>query len=141
VIVADTNVLSEPLKKAPDQRVLSWLRDNGPILALTTITVSELLYGVQRLPVGRRRAGLEAAVDRLIASARDRLLGYDEEAARLHASLRVARGAEGRVTSLEDGMIAAIALAYDAQVATRNVAHFEGFGLDVVNPWETSPDS
>ncbi|TDW22806.1 type II toxin-antitoxin system VapC family toxin [Kribbella kalugense] len=139
MIVADTNVLSEPLNKAPDQAVVSWLRDNGPNLALTTITVSELLYGVQRLPVGRRRTGLAAAVDRLIASARERLLVYDEEAARLHADLRVAREAEGRVTSLEDGMIAAIALAYGAQVATRNVAHFEGFGLEVVNPWEIPP--
>ena len=138
MIIADTNVLSEPLKTTPDSAVLAWLADNGPDLAITTVTVSELLYGVQRLPVGRRRTGLIAAIDRLLTAAQDRVLAYDEEAARLHASLRVAREAEGRPTSVEDGMMAAIALAYGAHVATRNVRHFEGFGLEVVNPWDAA---
>lgn len=140
MIIADTNVLSEPLKTAPNTAVLAWLAANGPDLAITTVTVSELLYGVQRLPIGRRRTGLTAAVDRMLAGARDRLLTYDEEAARLHASLRVARESEGKPTSIEDGMIAAIALAYGARIATRNVRHFEGFGLEIVNPWD-APES
>ncbi|WP_405058383.1 type II toxin-antitoxin system VapC family toxin [Kribbella sp. NBC_01505] len=136
MIVADTNVLSEPLRKAPSAAVLAWLADNGPELAITTVTVSELLYGVRRLPEGRRRTNLTEAVERLIRAAQDRLLDYDEEAARAHASIRVARAAAGRATSVEDGMIAAIAASQGAVVATRNVADFAGFGVEVVNPWD-----
>ncbi|GAA1574379.1 type II toxin-antitoxin system VapC family toxin [Kribbella hippodromi] len=136
MIVADTNVLSEPLRKDPSEAVLGWLADHGGSLALTTVTVHELLYGVLRLPEGRRRTALTAAVDRLVTSAQDRLLGYDEEAARVHAELRAERMAAGRPTSVEDGMIAAIVLSHGAQVATRNVAHFAGFGLEVINPWD-----
>ncbi|GAA1126943.1 type II toxin-antitoxin system VapC family toxin [Kribbella jejuensis] len=136
MIVADTNVLSEPLSKEPNKAVLSWLANNGADLAITSITVHELLYGVLRLPEGRRRTALGAAVDRLVTSAQDRVLSYDEEAAKAHAQLRVARATTGKSTSVEDGMIAAIALSRGATVATRNVAHFEGFGVEVVNPWD-----
>ncbi|MFD7159916.1 type II toxin-antitoxin system VapC family toxin [Kribbella sp. NPDC059898] len=135
MIVADTNVLSEPLRKEPDKAVLRWLADNGSDLAITSVTVHELLYGVLRLPEGRRRTALGAAVDRLIAAAQDRLLSYDESAARAHAQLRRTRSTAGKPTSLEDGMIAAIALSHGAPVATRNVAHFTGFGVEVVDPW------
>ncbi|MDX2972061.1 type II toxin-antitoxin system VapC family toxin [Kribbella solani] len=136
MIVADTNVLSEPLRKEPSEAVLGWLADHGDQLALTSVTIHELLFGILRLPDGKRRTTLSAAVDRLITSAQDRVLGYDEEAARVHAELRAERMAAGRPTSVEDGMIAAIALSHGARLATRNVAHFTGFGLEVVNPWD-----
>lgn len=135
MIVVDTNVLSEPLQRTPDPGVLAWLAEHGQEIALTAITVHELLDGVQRLPKGKRRTGLAEAIERLIRGAGDRVLEYDEEAARTHATLRVARETAGQVSSVEDGMIAAIAVAHRAVVATRNVADFEGFGVQVVNPW------
>jgi predicted nucleic acid-binding protein len=137
VIVVDTNVLSEPLGPTPSPAVLAWLSDAAADVAITTVTVAELLYRVQRLPEGRRKVDLTAAIERLIRSAGDRVLAYDEAAARAHASLRAAREAAGRVTSVEDGMVAAIAIAHGAKVATRNVTDFEGFGVEVVNPWES----
>jgi predicted nucleic acid-binding protein len=135
VIVVDTNVLSEPLQRTPDPGVLAWLAEHGHEIALTAITVHELLYGVQRLPKGKRRTGLAEAIERLIRGAGDRVLEYDEEAARTHATLRVARETTGQVSSVEDGMIAAIAVAHRAVLATQNVTDFEGFGVQVVNPW------
>jgi predicted nucleic acid-binding protein len=135
VIVADTNVLSEPLRKRPDPAVLAWLSQHRHELTLTTITVSELLYGAHRLRAGRRREELLAAIEELIRDSRDRLLGFDEAAARMAASLRVARARVGAPVSTEDLMIAAIARANGASVATRNVAHFDGFSIEVVNPW------
>jgi hypothetical protein len=135
VIVVDTNVVSEPLRRTPDPGVLAWLAEHGQEIVLTTITVHELLDGVQRLPRGKRRAGLAEAIERLIRGAGDRVLEYDEEAARAHATLRLARETAGQVSSVEDGMIAAIAVAHRAVVATRNVTDFEGFGVQVVDPW------
>jgi predicted nucleic acid-binding protein len=137
VIVVDTNVISEPLRRTPEPRVVTWLANHGPEIAITTVTVHELLYGARRLPKGRRRTALTEAIESLTRGAGDRILEYDEEAARSHAAIRAARADAGRVTSVEDGMIAAIATAHRAVVATRNVTDFEGFGVQIVDPWAT----
>ena len=136
MIVADTNVLSEPLRREPSPRVLAWLEWVGSDVAITTVTMGELLFGALRLPEGRRRSGLVETTERLISEAGDRLLGFDEAAARAYADLRVAREAAGRPVGVEDLMIGSICLARGIPVATRNVGHFEGFGITVVNPWD-----
>lgn len=125
MIVADTNVLSEPLRPRPEPRVLAWLAEHGEELAITTITVGELLYGARRLPQGKRKDELIAAVESLVASAAERVLPYDERAAQRYAELRTRREAEGRSVSVEDTMIAAICLAGGHDVATRNVRDFD----------------
>ncbi len=48
---------------------------------------------------------------------------------RLAGKLRAARERMGRPISLSDGMIAAICLAHDATLATRNVRDFDGLDL------------
>lgn len=136
MIVADANVLSEPLRREPDPRVLAWLESIGPEVAITTVTAAELLFGALRLPEGRRRATLIDTINRLIEESGDRLLGFDEAAARAYASLRVAREAAGRPVAVEDLMIGSICLARGLPLATRNVRHFDGFAIDVVNPWD-----
>lgn len=135
MIVADTNVLSEPLRPRPDPRVLAWLAEHRTELAISTITVGELLYGVRRLPTGRRRSGLVAAVDALVAAAADRVLPYDEPAAQQYAVLRARREAAGHFVSVEDTMIAAICLAGGHDVATRNIRDFDDTAVTVHNPW------
>lgn len=135
MIVADTNVLSEPLRRHPDAGVLAWLQAHEAELAVTTVTIAELLYGARRLPEGARRVLILTAIEALIDEADERLLAFDEAAARAAAELRVAREISGRPTSTEDLMIAAIAHSRGATVATRNVADFHGFGVSVVNPW------
>ena len=57
MIVLDTNVLSELMRRAPDQHVLAWV-DAQTSLAITVITVAELLSGVERLDDGARKSGL-----------------------------------------------------------------------------------
>jgi len=59
MIVLDTNVVSELMKPTPDAAVANWLaRLTDPALATTAVTVSEIAYGLHRLPAGRRRQGL-----------------------------------------------------------------------------------
>jgi len=55
VIILDTNVISELTRPAPDPGVIAWL-DSLPAgeAAITAITAAELLYGVRRIPDGRR---------------------------------------------------------------------------------------
>jgi predicted nucleic acid-binding protein len=133
VIVLDTNVVSEPLRPTPEQRVVRWIRDHRAQAVVTSITVGELLYGVQRLPEGRRKRGLLRAVGDLVESVPVIPYGPDEAAA--YAGLRAAREAVGLVGSVEDLMIAGSCLVGRHRLASRNVKDFVGTGVDVVNPW------
>ncbi|WP_183099915.1 type II toxin-antitoxin system VapC family toxin [Nocardioides pelophilus] len=135
MIILDTNVWSEPLRERPDPHVLEWVESNAASAALTAVTIAELQYGVARLPTGRRRSGLETAVTELIVSVGDAALPFDAPAATEYAAIRAQREAMGRPISVEDGMIAGIARAHGAAVATRNVSGFEGVDLTLVNPW------
>ncbi len=136
MIVLDTNVLSEPLRARPDPAVLSWFSNSGEEMGLTSISVGEILTGVRFLPESRRRDGLAAAIEQILATYTDRVLPYDESAARIYAKNRESRRASGQPLSLEDGMIASICLHRGAALATRNLKDFEGLGLRLVNPWD-----
>ena len=55
MIILDTNVISEIIKKQPDEHVANWLRNQDTSnLATTAITVAELLAGICRMPEGKR---------------------------------------------------------------------------------------
>jgi predicted nucleic acid-binding protein len=137
VIVADTNVFSEPLRFEPDEGVLSWLARHQAEIAITSVTVAELFYGVHRLPEGRRRTGLLHGVEAIVhrAATSGRVLDFDESAAREYAVLRAEWDAAGRPGGVEDTMIAAIARVAGAVVATRNVRDFADTGVAVIDPW------
>ena len=64
-----------------------------------------------------------------------RILAFDLEAAVIYAELAAGGEAKGRPVEMADAQIAAICLAQGAKLATRNLKHFEGLGLVLVNPW------
>lgn len=139
MIVLDTNVVSELIGPAPDPRVLAWL-DPMPVteLATTAITAAELLYGVARLPRGRRKTRLDAAVRAVLADDfRSRVLPFDAPAAEQYAIVVSTRDKLGRPTTTADAQIAAICRTRQAGLATRNTRDFEGTGIGLVNPWQT----
>jgi predicted nucleic acid-binding protein len=138
VILLDTNVLSEVLKPAPSPVVWRWLAAQEPSSVFTTtITQAELLYGVESLPPGKRRMGLFAGVEKIFSEEfEDRILPFDEEAARRFAKIVAGREAMGRPISQFDAMIAAIARSRHAAVATRNTADFDHCGIRIIDPWK-----
>jgi toxin FitB len=138
MIVLDTNVLSEPLKTRPDERVLTWLSSLDDVAAVTAVSVGELLTGVRALPAGRRREGLLEAIESTLRTFAGAVLAYDEVAARHYARLQEVRRAAGRPLAVEDGMIAAICTARGATLATRNTTDFSGLDLDLIDPWSIS---
>lgn len=136
MIVADTNVWSETVKRTPDPSVVAWLLKHRHELAITTISIGELLFGLELMPDGRRKHALAAQLERLIASAAHHTYTYDAAAARHLARIRSQRRSSGReVATPEDAMIAAIAAAHGCSVATRNVNDFEGMGIEIIDPW------
>lgn len=100
------------------------------------MTAAELLYGVARLPSGRRKRALETDVAAVIRTDfADRVLAFDTDAAGHYARVVAHREAAGAPISMADAEIAATCLAHDAVLATRNVEDFTGVELGIVNPW------
>jgi predicted nucleic acid-binding protein len=139
VIVLDTNVLSALMRSSPDAVVVEWLdRQPADSVWLTSITVFEARFGLALLPKGRRRNGLERAFDRVIMEdLSSRVLTLDEMAAVTAAQIAADRQRAGRIVDLRDTLIAGIAQARRATIATRNTRHFEGLDVPVVDPWHS----
>ena len=137
MIVLDTNVVSEPLRLAGDQAVAAWLdRQAAETLYLTSVSLAELLAGIETMPAGRRRdsvgEGLSALLSELFA---DRILPFDAVAARCYAEMMGRTRRAGMAVGFADGQIAATALAHGFLVATRDAAPFAAAGVRVIDPW------
>lgn len=133
MIILDTNVFSEAMRPDPDEHVAAWLERYGTELATTSVTVAELRFGAARLPEGARKQTLEAALDASLAGVT--VLPFGEPEAVVYAMIRAAQEAAGVVVGALDAQIAAIAATGGHSLATRNVKHFIGAGIAVVNPW------
>ena len=140
MIVLDTNVLSELMRPAPSPQVLARLDAQTPdTLWLTSVSVAELLFGIARLPDGaRKQAFAQAALGMLEEDFANRVLGFDLEAASIFANLAATSERAGRPMGLADGQTAAICLAHNASLATRNVHDFADLGLQLVNAWDVA---
>ena len=137
MIIIDTNVLSELLKREPDQNVKSWM-SLQPILSVftTTVTQAEILYGVELLPDGKRKNKLKTAVQTLFSERfKGRILPFDIEAAVEYAEIASSRRASGIPVSQFDAQIAAITRTRGARLVTRNSDDFRDCGIEVINPW------
>jgi predicted nucleic acid-binding protein len=135
VILLDTNVVSELMRREPAPPVLAWT-DAQPHLFISAVTRAEVELGVALLPEGRRKRGLEEAAARMFAEFDGRCLVFDERAASHYAALVSSRVRAGRPISVEDAQIASVALAAGFVLATRNVSDFVGIdGLSVVDPF------
>ncbi|MDO5503105.1 MAG: type II toxin-antitoxin system VapC family toxin [Actinomycetia bacterium] len=133
-VILDTNVVSEVMRENPHPRVVRWLRAT-PSFVLTAVGVAEIRYSLARMPAGRRRETLVAKLDQVLAAG-PMPLAFDEAAATTYGPLRAQREAAGRAMTVEDCMIASMALSRGLPLATRNTRDFAGLGLALVNPWD-----
>lgn len=137
MILLDTNVVSEPLRPAPDTRVIEWI-DAQPLetLFLSAITVAELRAGVALLPAGKRRTGLQQGLEkRVLPLFAGRVLPFDLACTQAYAALLARARTAGLAIASADGYIAAIAAANGFAVATRDTGPFEAAGAVVIDPW------
>jgi hypothetical protein len=137
VILLDTNVLSALMRSEPDLEVVRWLDVQPPESVWTTsITVFEVRFGLELLAAGRRRRRLEEAFARALSEDfENRVVDFDRLAAEAAGRIAAERRRAGRPVDVRDVQIAGITVARKATLATRNLRHFEGFGLELVDPW------
>ena len=140
MIIADTNVVSELMRASPDRSVMRWaLRLPVADLYITSITLAEILYGIERLPNGKRKARIREAADEVFSTFTDQILSFDADAASHYSTIVHDRVRLGRPIDGFDAQIAAICRSRGAGLATRNVNDFERTGIDVTDPWTSGP--
>lgn len=138
----DTNAISEITRPRPDPSYLQWFLSVGdpgdPLddrLHVSVLTIGELERGVLRLPHGKRRDGLRASLELLIADYGPRVLPIDLVIAQTWSTVAENNRKSGLVAGAVDELIAATAIAHDLVLVTRNVAHFDKSGCKLLSPW------
>ena len=137
--VLDTNIISEGTKPVPHQGCVDWLREHASECCITTITIAEIRYGIERLTEGRKKRELERKVDLIRANFGNWILDFDEMAAtefgRYAAEFEADRGSHALCAAdIRDLQNAAIARAHGWTVATRNTGDYPF--VRCVNPFE-----
>jgi len=138
MIILDTNVLSELMRIKPDPSVIRWVNAlPAEEMGITVITVSEILYGIGKLPGGKRKQNLCLASEKMFEDDfHQRVYPFDEHAAVEYSLIVLKRERSGRPISMADAQIASICRSMDLSLATRNTNDFQGIGLKLINPWE-----
>lgn len=142
MIILDTNVVSELMRRVPEPRVVNWVNSfPASDVLLTAVTAAELLYGVARLPDGRRKRGLHDAIKALLTEDfAGQILPFDATSAAHYAQIAAERERSGRPITMADAQIAAICRTWSARLATRNVDDFADTGIDVADPWAAATE-
>lgn len=129
----DTDALSEPVKPRPRPRFMRELEASKDAVAISAITWHEAMYGLRRLPVGRRRSEIEEFLVDVVARSIP-ILPYDRAAADWHASERTRLEALGRTPPFVDGQIASVAHVHGLVLVTGNVSDYRPFeGIRIEN--------
>jgi predicted nucleic acid-binding protein len=134
--ILDTNVLSALMHVTPDRNVVAWL-DRQPRTSIwtTSVTILEVRFGLQIMAGGKRQSALTYAFEGLLEKIGHRVVPFDTAAAQRAGDLMASRHKKGHPGELRDTMIAGIAIAQHATLATRNTAHFEDVSVPLINPW------
>lgn len=137
MIVVDTDVVSELMKPSPSAAVAAWVRaQTGSEVYTTSITLAEILYGIARLPDGRRKDLLLTTASEVFASFADQVLPFDAGAAVQYAQVVGGRDRLGLPIDGFDAQIAAICRARGATLATRNLKDFSHTDVTLIDPWQ-----
>lgn len=138
MIVVDTNVVSGLMKVEPSDAVRAWVvAQNRHELRISAITVAEILYGIERLPGGKRKTTLREGAMEIFSRFGQDVLPFDAAAATVYPEIVDHRDRLGAPISGYDAQIAAICRAQGACLATRNEKDFEGVGVELINPWSS----
>lgn len=129
----DTSIVSAPAMREPNVKVVRKLQQHGSLCSIAAPVWHELVFGVGRLPAGKRRAALEEYLHAVVRRSFP-ILPYDEAAADWHGRERARLEDQGRPKPFVDGQIAAIAFTRALTLVTTNAKDFRSFdGLDVVD--------
>ena len=142
--LVDTNVISAA---APDRPVppslTEWMDTHSASLFLSTVTVAEIEDGIaksRREGATRKSADLAAWLETLLHLYGDRVLAFDAATARIAGViLDRARGLGQAPGFVDIIIIDATAQQHELTILSRNLRHFEPFGVSVIDPFKRLP--
>lgn len=137
MIILDTNVVSELMAEKPDLAVFAWARTVArDQMTITTVTFMELRYGIEKLPISKRRTKMESDLEWVLTDmVSGRMLNFDMSAAK-YAAERIAHLKKiGQPVEIRDVQIAGVAMSRRIKIATRNTKDYEHLTVKVINPW------
>ncbi len=135
MIFLDTNVVSETFRHMPDPHVIAWLTRHDAELALPTVTIGEIAFGIAKIRPDQRAGRLAGHLEDWRRRFAGRIFTFNEDAALAFGEIMGDAARRGRPMSTADGMIAAIAKVNKGRLATRNLSDFEGVGVELICPW------
>ena len=136
----DTNIISELVKPKPEANVTEWVENTDEsLLYLSVLTLGEIRRVIAALPQSRRRATLEAWLDKdLRARFVGRILVIDHEVADRWGLLSAAARNSGIALPVIDGLLAATALEHNLTLVTRDTGQIPTMGVAVFDPWQNN---
>jgi toxin FitB len=133
----DTNVLSELRRPRPEPRVVAFVAAQ-PLdrLHVSSVSLAEIRFGIERLADGARRADLgEWLANRVRPMFAGRVLPVSEDVMLRWRLLVDNRRRSGHTFSQPDLLIAATALHHGLTVVTRNAGDYVHARVPILNPW------
>ncbi|MEZ4224645.1 MAG: type II toxin-antitoxin system VapC family toxin [Polyangiaceae bacterium] len=130
----DTNALSEPVRARPNPRFMRKLRASAGEVAISSVTWHEAVFGLHRMPDGKRKDAVRAYLFETVAPTTP-ILAYDARAAEVHGTERARLERLGRAPTFADGQIAGIAIVNALVLVTANAKDFARFERLVVDNW------
>ncbi len=130
----DTSAVSDLMRADP--RIENWmagLNQNDRVVTCAMVR-GEILFGIARLPLGRRRKELEETGRQFLAAFRCEAI--PEGAGDFYAAVKLARQRRGLTLDENDLWVAATALALGATLVSRDTDFGRVDGLTVVGEQE-----
>ena len=134
----DTCVVSELIKRIPNESVMSWLRSQDEAnLYLSVLTFGEIQKGIEKAPDVIRKRKLKLWLeDDLKRRFEGRIIPIDLNVAAEWGKIQGIAEKSGHPMPTIDGLIAVSALVHHCTVVTRNISDMEYSSVELFNPWE-----
>ena len=132
----DTDVLSESSNPKPNEEVMDWLDAHDHETYLSTISLGEIVKGLELLPIGKRKNEIAGWLERLERWCQNRLLPPTGQVMREWGRLCGLHQRKGRRLPVLDSLIAATALANGLVLVTRNTSDYPA-DVPLINPWKS----
>jgi len=132
----DTCLLSELIRKEPNQGVLDWIKDKEESsLFLSVLTIGELRKGIVKLKPSTKKKELTQWFAELESRFKDRIIPIDIQISLKWGEIQANLEVNGNSMPTIDSLIASTALCKNLIVVTRNGKDMKQSHVEILNPW------
>ena len=135
----DTCVISEFVKKKPDNHVRNWFNQQEKTqLFISAVSIAEIKKGIFKIKPSQQEKALKLQnwLNTLELSFSQRILPVNDDVLEQWAQFSASMERQGSTLAVMDSLIAATAHHYDLTIATRNVNDFNALPLKIINPFD-----